>query len=136
MTESAIIHDLDRAASLMAELKALGVSISINDFGTGYSRLSALRNFPVDKLKIDRSFVHEIETDQSAAAMALAVISFARTLGMRVVAEGVEPPGQAGFLEQRGCDEIQGYLLSRPLPTEGLAALYRQGDRPGWARVQ
>jgi diguanylate cyclase (GGDEF)-like protein len=132
ITESSIMHDLDHASSLMCELKRLGVTISIDDFGTGYSSLSALRNFPVDKLKIDRSFVHEIETDQSAAAVALAVISFARTLGMRVNAEGVETPGQARFLKQHDCDEIQGYLLSRPLPAAELEALYRQGDPPNW----
>jgi diguanylate cyclase (GGDEF)-like protein len=132
ITESSIMHDLAFASSLMRELKALGVSISIDDFGTGYSSLSALRNFPVDKLKIDRSFVHEVETDQSAAAVALAVISFARTLGMCVNAEGVETPGQACFLRQHACDEIQGYLLSRPLPAAELEALYRRGDPPPW----
>jgi EAL domain-containing protein (putative c-di-GMP-specific phosphodiesterase class I) len=83
------------------ELKDLGVSISIDDFGTGYSSLSALRNFPADKLKIDRSFVHEIETVPSAAAVALAVISFARTLGMRV-------------------------KLARPVPEDQVQALFRQ----------
>ncbi|MEN3276793.1 MAG: hypothetical protein V7631_2583 [Massilia sp.] len=90
------------------------MSISIDDFGTGYSSLSALRNFAVDKLKIDPSFVHEIEAVPSAAAAALAVISFGRKLDMRVNAEGVETAGQARSLKQHGCDEIQGYLLSRP----------------------
>ncbi|QOY92450.1 EAL domain-containing protein [Massilia sp. UMI-21] len=131
ITESSIMHDLDHASQLMSELKALGVTISIDDFGTGYSSLSALRNFPVDKLKIDRSFVHEIDTSQSAAAVALAVISFARTLGMRVNAEGVESAGQLRFLKQHGCDEVQGYLLSHPLPAAALEALYRAGDPPG-----
>ncbi|WP_081897501.1 bifunctional diguanylate cyclase/phosphodiesterase [Massilia sp. BSC265] len=132
ITESSIMHDLEYASSLIHELKALGIRISIDDFGTGYSSLSALRYFRVDKLKIDRSFVKEIESDQSAAAVALAVISFARTLGMQVNAEGVETPGQANFLQQHGCDEIQGYLLSRPLPAAQLEALYRAGNPPGW----
>jgi len=132
ITESSIMDDLERAASLIHELKALGVTISIDDFGTGYSSLSSLRYFRVDKLKIDRSFVRDIETDQSAAAVALAVISFARTLGMRVNAEGVETPGQANFLKGHGCDEMQGYLLSRPLPAAGLESLYREDDPPGW----
>lgn len=132
ITESSIMDDLERASSLVRELKDLGVTISIDDFGTGYSSLSSLRYFRVDKLKIDRSFVRDIETDQSAAAVALAVISFARTLGMRVNAEGVEAPGQASFLKQHGCDELQGYLLSRPLPAADLAALYRRGNPPGW----
>ena len=132
ITESSIMHDLEYASTLLHELKALGARISIDDFGTGYSSLSALRHFRVDKLKIDRSFIQEIEQDQSAAAVTLAVISFATTLGMQVNAEGVETPGQAAFLQQHGCDEIQGYLLSRPLPAAALEALYRSGDPPPW----
>jgi EAL domain-containing protein (putative c-di-GMP-specific phosphodiesterase class I) len=132
VTESSIMHDLAHASWLLHELKGLGVSISIDDFGTGYSSLSALRNFPADKLKIDRSFVHEIETVPSAAAVALAVISFAKTLGMRVNAEGVETQGQARFLKQHGCDEIQGYLLARPVPPEQVEALLRQPDTGAW----
>jgi EAL domain-containing protein (putative c-di-GMP-specific phosphodiesterase class I) len=126
ITESAIIHDIDRATGLLHQLKALGVALSIDDFGTGYSSLSALRSFPVDKLKIDRSFIHEIDTSASAAAVVLAVISFARTLGMRVIAEGVETAGQAGFLQRHGCDEIQGYLVARPLPSQEVLERFRQ----------
>ena len=131
VTESSIMHDLDHAANLLHELKGLGVTISIDDFGTGYSSLAALRNFPADKLKIDRSFVHEIETAPSAAAVALAVISFAKTLGMRVNAEGVETRGQANFLKRHGCDEIQGFLLARPVPAEQVELLFRQPPAPG-----
>jgi EAL domain-containing protein (putative c-di-GMP-specific phosphodiesterase class I) len=120
------MHDLEHATSLLHQLRDLGVSISIDDFGTGYSSLSALRNFPVNKLKIDRSFIHEIETSASAAAVVLAVISFSRTLGMRVVAEGVETAGQADFLRAHGCDEIQGYLIARPLPAPELLERFRQ----------
>jgi diguanylate cyclase (GGDEF)-like protein len=132
LTESSIMHDLDHATALLHELKELGVSISIDDFGTGYSSLSALRNFPADKLKIDRSFVHEIETVSSAAAVALAVISFARTLGMRVNAEGVETLGQARCLQKHGCDEIQGFLLARPVPADQVQALFRQPGLATW----
>jgi diguanylate cyclase (GGDEF)-like protein len=132
ITESSIMHDIGRATSLLHELKDLGVVISIDDFGTGYSSLSALRNFPVDKLKIDRSFIHEIESVPSAAAVVLAVISFARTLGMRVIAEGVETVGQAGFLHRHGCDEIQGYLVARPLPAEQLQQRYEQPVAMPW----
>jgi diguanylate cyclase (GGDEF)-like protein len=132
ITESSIMHDIGRATGLLHQLKDLGVVISIDDFGTGYSSLSALRNFPVDKLKIDRSFIHEIETVPSAAAVVLAVISFARTLGMRVIAEGVETVGQAGFLYRHGCDEIQGYLVARPLPAEQLQERYRQTVAMPW----
>ena len=108
------------------------MTISIDDFGTGYSSLSALRNFPADKLKIDRSFVHEIETVPSATAVALAVISFARTLGMRVNAEGVETLGQATCLREHGCDELQGFLLARPMPPDALQALFGQPGLPAW----
>lgn len=92
----------------------------------------ALRNFPADKLKIDRSFIHEVETVRSAAAVMLAVISFARTLGMRVIAEGVETVGQAQFLRHRGCDEIQGYLVARPLPPEQFIELRRRPEPIPW----
>jgi diguanylate cyclase (GGDEF)-like protein len=132
ITESSIMHDIGHATGLLHELKDLGVVISIDDFGTGYSSLSALRNFPVDKLKIDRSFIHEIESVPSAAAVVLAVISFARTLGMRVIAEGVETVGQAAFLHRHGCDEIQGYLIARPLPAGQLEERYRQTAPMPW----
>ena len=132
ITESSIMHDLEHASALLHKLKDLGVKISIDDFGTGYSSLSALRNFPADKLKIDRSFVHEIETVPSAAAVALAVISFARTLGMRVNAEGVETLGQAQCLKKHGCDELQGFLLARPAPPEQVPALFRQPGLAEW----
>jgi diguanylate cyclase (GGDEF)-like protein len=133
ITESSIMHDIGHATSLLHELKDLGVAISVDDFGTGYSSLSALRNFPADKLKIDRSFIHEIETVPSAAAVVLAVISFARTLGMRVIAEGVETAGQAAFLQRQGCDEIQGYLVARPLPAEQALERMRQTETMSWA---
>ena len=132
ITESSIMVDIGHATGLLHQLKDLGVTISIDDFGTGYSSLSALRNFPVDKLKIDRSFIHEIETVPSAAAVVLAVISFARTLGMRVIAEGVETVGQAAFLEHHGCDEIQGYLVARPLPSVQLLERFRQPVAMPW----
>jgi diguanylate cyclase (GGDEF)-like protein len=132
ITESAIIHDLGRATGLLHQLKALGVALSIDDFGTGYSSLSALRSFPVDKLKIDRSFIHEIDTSASAAAVVLAVISFARTLGMRVIAEGVETAGQAEFLQRHGCDEIQGYLVARPLPSQEVLECFRRVGSMPW----
>jgi diguanylate cyclase (GGDEF)-like protein len=130
ITESSIMHAVEHMTALMHRLKQLGVSISIDDFGTGHSSLSALRNFPLDKLKIDRSFVHEIETDQNAAAVALAVISIAKSLRMRVIAEGVETEGQASFLRQHDCDEIQGYLVAPPLPAERMQAMLGMPARP------
>jgi diguanylate cyclase (GGDEF)-like protein len=126
ITESSVMHDVPQMTRRMHELKELGVKISIDDFGTGYSSLSVLRNFPIDKLKIDRAFVNEIETVPNAAAVALAVLSFAKSLGMRVIAEGVETAGQAHFLAIHGCDEIQGYLISPPLPAEQLQGLWNK----------
>ncbi|HJV79373.1 putative bifunctional diguanylate cyclase/phosphodiesterase [Noviherbaspirillum sp.] len=133
ITESSIMHDLNYVIELMHELKQLGVSISIDDFGTGYSNLSSLRILPADKLKIDKSFVHEIDTMQNAAAVALAVIAFAKSMGMRVVAEGVETAGQAKFLHQHGCDEIQGYLISRPVRAEQAQELISRPYVGAWS---
>jgi diguanylate cyclase (GGDEF)-like protein len=123
ITESSIMHAVDHMTTVMQRLKQLGVSISIDDFGTGHSSLSALRNFPLDKLKIDRAFVHEIETDENAAAVALAVISIAKSLRMRVIAEGVETDAQASFLRLHDCDEIQGFLVAPPLPAGEVQAM-------------
>jgi EAL domain-containing protein (putative c-di-GMP-specific phosphodiesterase class I) len=132
ITESSIMHAVEHMTVLMYRLKQLGVSISIDDFGTGHSSLSALRNFPLDKLKIDRTFVHEIETDPNAAAMARAVISIAKSLHMRVIAEGVETAGQASFLRQHHCDEIQGFLVAPPLPADQVQAMLGRPGPVGW----
>jgi diguanylate cyclase (GGDEF)-like protein len=132
ITESSIMHAVDHMTTVMHRLKQLGVSISIDDFGTGHSSLSALRNFPLDKLKVDRAFVHEIETEPNAAAVALAVISIAKSLHMRVIAEGVETAGQADFLKQHQCDEIQGFLIAPPLPADRLQAMLGMPGPFGW----
>jgi EAL domain-containing protein (putative c-di-GMP-specific phosphodiesterase class I) len=101
----------------------MGVSIAIDDFGTGYSALSYLARFPIDTLKIDRSFIHSVTTDTYRAELVRAILSIARCLGQVVVAEGVETLEQAAFLEANGCQLAQGYLFSRPLPETELAAL-------------
>jgi diguanylate cyclase (GGDEF)-like protein len=132
ITESSIMHAVEHMTTMMHQLKQLGVSISIDDFGTGHSSLSALRNFPLDKLKIDQAFVHEIETDPNAAAMARAVISIAKSLHMRVIAEGVETVGQANFLRQHHCDEIQGFLIAPPLPADQVQAMLGRPGPSGW----
>jgi diguanylate cyclase (GGDEF)-like protein/PAS domain S-box-containing protein len=120
ITETVAMQDQERTVETLKRLKELGVSLAIDDFGTGYSSLSYLRRFPLDTLKIDRSFVHDIDTDQGAAGIATAIIAMGRRLGLRVVAEGVETPAQFAFLKQHGCHDAQGFLFSRPVPISEL----------------
>jgi diguanylate cyclase (GGDEF)-like protein/PAS domain S-box-containing protein len=123
LTESLILQDVDLAVATMKDLQGLGVLLSIDDFGTGYSSLSALRTFPVARLKIDKSFVDGILLNENDKAVAGAVISLGQTLNLRVIAEGVETEEQAAFLRNVNCDEMQGYLFSKPLPAHGIAEL-------------
>ncbi len=123
VTESSIMRDLARAVDKMRELKAMGVSLSIDDFGTGYSSLSALKSFPISRLKIDKSFVSDLADSPDDQAIAMAVISLGHKLNLRVIAEGVETEQQRDFLRANDCDEMQGYLFSRPVPAEQIAAL-------------
>jgi len=123
LTESALMEDADAAAAVLRELKDLGIHISIDDFGTGYSSLNYIRSFPVDRLKIDQAFIRNIVTEPSDLAIARSVINLAHSLGLQVVAEGVETADQYERLAAEGCDEIQGYFLSRPLPAAELGAL-------------
>lgn len=118
LTESAVMHEPQKALAKLAALKALGPTLSIDDFGTGYSSLSALKQFPIDLLKIDRSFVRDLPDDESDASIVDAILVMAHALGLRVVAEGVETEAQRQFLAQRKCGLMQGYLFSRPLPAE------------------
>lgn len=125
LTESLIMADVQQAVGLMHKLEELGVHLAIDDFGTGYSSLSALKRFPVDRLKIDRSFVQDLPGDSDDAAIAKAIVSLAHTLQLRVIAEGVETREQLEFLRGAGCDEIQGYYLSRPVEARQVEALLR-----------
>lgn len=129
VTESVAMADPEETIALLRELKGLGVGISLDDFGTGYSSLSRLKRFPLDNLKIDRSFVHSVTSDADDAAIARLVISLAHGLKKNVVAEGVETREQLQFLRREGCDEMQGYLFSRPVPPEEFARLLREGRR-------
>ncbi len=128
ITEGAVMKDVHYAIQTMKELRGIGVKFSIDDFGTGYSSLSSLKQFPVESLKIDRSFVKDIPEDAGDMAIAEATISLAHSLGLHVVAEGVETKEQLEFLHEKGCEQIQGYYFSRPLPMEELYAYIEKED--------
>ncbi len=128
ITESLIMDDLDQSTRLIKKLKDLGVRVSIDDFGTGYSSLSYLKHFPVDQLKIDQSFVHDITDNPSDEAITLAIITMAHGLGLGVIAEGVERREQLSILQRQNCDEIQGYFFSRPLSVEQMTSYLLQGS--------
>ena len=126
ITESCLMGDIDGAIASMNRLKANGISIAIDDFGTGYSNLGALKRFPVSRLKIDRSFIGDMLSQESDRAIASAFISLGQKLGLRVIAEGVETADQLEFLCRNNCDEMQGYLFSRPVPAASIGMLLRQ----------
>lgn len=126
ITESAIMRDADKAALTLRDLAKLGVKITIDDFGTGYSSLSYLRAFPVDSFKIDRSFLKDLLTDVRAKALYTAIAAMAKSLGLQVVAEGVETQEQLDFVRQVQCDEVQGYLISEPIPGNDATKLLMQ----------
>ncbi|GAX90648.1 GGDEF domain-containing protein [Effusibacillus lacus] len=133
ITESIALENADRTIATLNELRTLGVRISIDDFGTGYSSLSYLKKFPIDTLKIDRSFVREIDTNLSDAAIVTAIITLAHSLNLKVVAEGVETPVQQAFLLKQKCDEMQGYLFSRPVPVSSFERLMAASTKGGSA---
>ena len=116
LTESVVMANAEQSISTLRQLKAVGVTLSIDDFGTGYSSLSYLRRLPIDTLKIDKEFVGDITTDPDDEAITATVITMAHSLGLNVIAEGVETAEQAEYLREQGCDEIQGHWFSRPLP--------------------
>jgi diguanylate cyclase (GGDEF)-like protein/PAS domain S-box-containing protein len=127
LTETLMMEDVEGAIRTMGELKRMGVKLSIDDFGTGYSSLSYLRRFPVDVLKIDRSFVRDITSNEDDAAMVSAIIELARGLRMRVIAEGVETEAQLDYLKRRGCDEVQGHVYAQAASRQDVEAMLRNG---------
>ena len=130
ITESALMRSAEQTVDTLKMLKAMGARIAADDFGTGYSSLNYLRRFPIDTLKLDQSFIHEIVTDRATAAIVAAVIGMARGLGLEVIAEGVETPEQRTLLVQEGCHIMQGFLFGRPLPVHEFEQLLinRAGD--------
>jgi len=127
LTEGVLMDDIESTTSVLRALKEMGVYLAVDDFGTGYSSLSYLRQFPIDVLKIDQSFVHQISSDPDDSAIVCAIIDMGKNLKQRVIAEGVETQEQLAFLQDRGCAEGQGYLFSRPVAAAQFAELLRSG---------
>ncbi len=128
ITESALIGDEPGVVETLDGLKRLGIRLALDDFGTGYSSLSYLVRFPIDTLKIDRSFVSRIGTDEQAQAIIAAVVAMAHRLDLSVTAEGVETPEQEAFLRAEGCDVLQGFLFSRPIEPDALFTLLQPAE--------
>lgn len=126
ITERVLMGDRDRVGDLLFKIKTIGALLSIDDFGTGYSSLSYLKTFPIDELKIDRSFIVDTPTDGDSAAIVRTIVAMARSLDLQVVAEGVEDEAQVQFLRELGCDQIQGYYFAKPMPAQQFEAFFRQ----------
>ena len=134
LTESAIMKNMEEASGILRELKQMGLRVAIDDFGTGYSSLAHLKRFPLDILKIDRSFIRDIPGDRDNEAIATAIIAMAQSLNLEVIAEGVETEEQLSFLRDRGCGAVQGYMFSPPLPGEEMKEyLKKEPELMAWA---
>ncbi|MFM0084057.1 EAL domain-containing protein [Paraburkholderia sediminicola] len=127
LTESTIMRNAEEAVLMLNELHALGIGLAIDDFGTGYSSLSYLKRFPVDRLKIDRSFVSDIGVSGDDETITSAIIALAHSLKLQVIAEGVETSAQLDFLKERACDEMQGFYFAKPMSTDAISALFQRG---------
>jgi EAL domain-containing protein (putative c-di-GMP-specific phosphodiesterase class I) len=123
ITENLMLEDSSVVMEMLSELRAIGVQLSVDDFGTGYSSLSYLRRFPVDILKIDRSFIQDLNLDSGDDALVKAIIAMGQSLGLKVIAEGVETKEQLQFLQAHECDMIQGYYFSKPVNAEEIERL-------------
>jgi EAL domain-containing protein (putative c-di-GMP-specific phosphodiesterase class I) len=129
ITETVLMQDADATIATLLGLKAMGVCISVDDFGTGYSSLAYLKRFPIDTLKIDKSFMRDVTCDEHNAAIVRTVIALAKNLDLESIAEGVETEQQVAFLRAEGCDRLQGYYFSKPLPAPALAAFVHTAER-------
>jgi EAL domain-containing protein (putative c-di-GMP-specific phosphodiesterase class I) len=126
LTESMVIQNTERAGKILAAIKKMGVRLAIDDFGVGYSSLTHLKRFPIDTLKVDRSFIRDLPQDLEDKAICEAIIAMGKSLNLTVVAEGVETLEQQTFLQDHNCDEMQGFLFSKPIPSDQFAELLRQ----------
>ena len=134
VTERLMLSGDESTALALRDLRGIGVTIALDDFGTGYSSLGSITRYPLDVLKIDRSIAADVEVNPAAASIVSSVVALARSLGLGIVAEGVDSPGQAHVLARLGCDEIQGFLVSQAVPGGAFAGLIR--DWRGLARCQ
>ena len=130
ITESIMIDSVDKALKCIDEIKEIGIHIAIDDFGTGYSSLSYLNRFPADLLKIDKSFIDEMDTSESSRQYVATIISIGHIMGFNVISEGVEDDGQLDTLKSIGCDYVQGFVWGRPLSAEDAAELIRSASNP------
>lgn len=121
ITESVLMDDTDLAITTLNSLSGVGITLAIDDFGTGYSSLSYLKRFPLNVLKIDRSFVRDVNVDEDDAAIVMAILAMSHRLNLEVIAEGVETADQLRFLEDNDCDRVQGYFFSKPLTLENFS---------------
>jgi diguanylate cyclase (GGDEF)-like protein/PAS domain S-box-containing protein len=135
ITEGIAVQDVDFTIATLRRLRAMGIQIAIDDFGTGYSSLSYLKRFPIDAVKIDRSFVRDLTVNPNDAAIATTIITMAHNLKLSVIAEGVETEEQLAFLDQQQCDEMQGFLFSKPKPAQELKNILAQGRRQSRAKI-
>ena len=129
LTEIMVIQNTERAGRILAAIKKMGVRLAIDDFGVGYSSLTHLKRFPIDTLKVDRSFIHDLPQDAEDKAICQAIIAMGKSLNLTVVAEGVETLDQQTFLQDNNCDEMQGFFFSKPISSDQFAALLRERIR-------
>ncbi len=130
VTESFLMADIQRSVKTLKQLRELGISLALDDFGTGYSSLNYLKRFPVNMLKIDRSFVQDVTTNPDSAAVTDAIIALAKSLRLNITAEGIETQEQLEYLQMRGCDEGQGFYISRPAPANIVTQMLQESFQP------
>jgi EAL domain-containing protein (putative c-di-GMP-specific phosphodiesterase class I) len=126
ITESMVMGNIERAAQQFGAINKMGIRLAIDDFGTGYSSLAQIKRFPIDTLKVDRSFISDLQTDSEDRAITKAIIAMGKTLSLTIVAEGVETQEQKAFLREHFCDEVQGYHFSKPVAADQFAELLRR----------